>query len=371
MQGRIEEAEQLLAGYEELPEAAHALASLYLTRDETSVAAAVIHRRLNRSGATPCSPHRSSRSWSTSSSRRATSTAPRPRPSGSRRWRAIGASSHPGRGAFAAGKAAVRSRRRGPSDPLAAAVRVQRAGHDADAARPGSARPVVEAQPEVAVGDARTALAEFERLGAPRAGGRGGRVPARPGLAGRTGPKGLDLLTRREHGGARALGQGLTNAQIAARLFISTKTAGHHVSNVLSKLHLQNRTEAAGYAVRAGARSRPGNRECSRSFAPASRPRSHLTDEGGRCMAQQKSRSGKNALKWEISISVEAPHDGEPEAVYDVLSDLRTHVVWGGVPPTKKSGLLSIEAPTGEATVGTELYSTAATDGRGSPIARS
>ena len=50
LQGRIEEAERLLAGYEELPEAAHALASLYLTRDESTVAAAVIHRRLNRAG---------------------------------------------------------------------------------------------------------------------------------------------------------------------------------------------------------------------------------------------------------------------------------------------------------------------------------
>ena len=41
-----------------------------------------------------------------------------------------------------------------------------------------------------------------------------------------------------------------------------------------------------------------------------------------------------------------------------MLSDLRTHAVWGGVPPTKKSGLLSIEAPSGEATVGTEWTST-------------
>ncbi|HJR98462.1 MAG TPA: LuxR family transcriptional regulator, partial [Actinomycetota bacterium] len=48
VQGRLEEAEQLLAGYEELPEAAHALASLHLARHETAVAAALIHRRLNR-----------------------------------------------------------------------------------------------------------------------------------------------------------------------------------------------------------------------------------------------------------------------------------------------------------------------------------
>ena len=47
------------------------------------------------------------------------------------------------------------------------------------------------------------------------------------------------------------LGEGLTNAEIAARLYISTKTAGSHVSNLLAKLQLRSRQEAAAYAVRA------------------------------------------------------------------------------------------------------------------------
>lgn len=75
-------------------------------------------------------------------------------------------------------------------------------------------------------------------------------------------------------------------------------------------------------------------------------------------MAQQTGRSGKNALKREISISVEHRTTASSPAVYDVLSDLRTHAVWGGVPPAKKTGLLSIEAPAGEASVGTEFEST-------------
>ena len=54
-----------------------------------------------------------------------------------------------------------------------------------------------------------------------------------------------------------------------------------------------------------------------------------------------------------------------------MLSDLRTHAVWGGVPPTKKSGLLSIEAPSGGATVGTEWNSTGGDPWAGSPIGRS
>ena len=39
--------------------------------------------------------------------------------------------------------------------------------------------------------------------------------------------------------------QGLSNAAIAASLVISEKTAGHHVSHILAKLGVHNRTEAA------------------------------------------------------------------------------------------------------------------------------
>jgi len=57
-------------------------------------------------------------------------------------------------------------------------------------------------------------------------------------------------LTFRELEVLALLCQRLTDSEIAERLFISPKTAGHHVSNILSKLGVSNRREAAAIAVR-------------------------------------------------------------------------------------------------------------------------
>jgi DNA-binding CsgD family transcriptional regulator len=70
------------------------------------------------------------------------------------------------------------------------------------------------------------------------------------GVAGRTGPKLLGQLSKREIEVLRLLGEGLTNAEIAARLYISTKTVATHVGNVFAKLQLRNRAEAAAFAHR-------------------------------------------------------------------------------------------------------------------------
>ena len=59
-------------------------------------------------------------------------------------------------------------------------------------------------------------------------------------------------LSGRELEVAVLLADGLTNAQIAERLFIARKTAAVHVSNILAKLGMRSRTEIAAWAIRTG-----------------------------------------------------------------------------------------------------------------------
>ncbi len=59
-------------------------------------------------------------------------------------------------------------------------------------------------------------------------------------------------LTSREREVAALLAEGLTNSELARRLFISPKTAAVHVSNILMKLNMSSRAEVAAWAVRTG-----------------------------------------------------------------------------------------------------------------------
>ena len=74
-------------------------------------------------------------------------------------------------------------------------------------------------------------------------------IPAGPRIATRAHPLGL---TRREREVLGLICGGHTNAEIAARLFISAKTVDHHVSAVLAKLGAPTRNAAASQAVKLG-----------------------------------------------------------------------------------------------------------------------
>ena len=60
------------------------------------------------------------------------------------------------------------------------------------------------------------------------------------------------VLTQRERDILKLVGRGMSNQEIAAALFISERTARTHVSNILVKLQLSSRTQAALWAIRQG-----------------------------------------------------------------------------------------------------------------------
>lgn len=65
-------------------------------------------------------------------------------------------------------------------------------------------------------------------------------------------PAAPEELSRRELEVLRCLAKGQSNREIGEALFISEKTVKTHISNILSKLNLADRTQAAVYAIRRG-----------------------------------------------------------------------------------------------------------------------
>jgi DNA-binding NarL/FixJ family response regulator len=106
-----------------------------------------------------------------------------------------------------------------------------------------SARELAEAVRVVAAGDAllspsvtRRLIAEFARMGAPRG-------PSR---------KRLQDLTERETEVLALVARGLSNAEIAGRLVVAEQTVKTHVSRILMKLGLRDRTQAVVLAYETG-----------------------------------------------------------------------------------------------------------------------
>ncbi|SEG69474.1 DNA-binding response regulator, NarL/FixJ family, contains REC and HTH domains [Thermomonospora echinospora] len=118
-----------------------------------------------------------------------------------------------------------------------------RAGASGFLLKNSSARALADAVRVVAAGDAllspvvtRRLIAEFARLGGPRA-------PSRRRLEG---------LTERETEVLVLIAHGMSNAEIATRLVVVEQTVKTHVSNILAKLGLRDRTQAAIYAYETG-----------------------------------------------------------------------------------------------------------------------
>jgi DNA-binding CsgD family transcriptional regulator len=254
-QGRLEEADVLLRGYEDLPEAVQAMVALHLARGQVALAAARLHRRLNEIGrdnllAVPFLAQLAEVQMAQHDLRGAAETA--------EALTAIATRSGLAR-AEAEAELALGSVRAAVDDPKAARDHLDRSlglfvrlrmPHAAARAHLALAQALAGADRDTAVEEARQALRTFEDLGATHDADRVAAFLRSLGVAGRTGPKNLGELSKRELEVLRLLGEGLTNAEIAARLYISTKTVATHVGSIFAKLELRNRAEAAALANR-------------------------------------------------------------------------------------------------------------------------
>jgi DNA-binding NarL/FixJ family response regulator len=104
--------------------------------------------------------------------------------------------------------------------------------------------------PEVAIAEARAALDTFRRSEASRLEHEAVAVLRALGVREAEVTRTGGDLTKRESEVLTLIGDGLSNPEIAARLFVSRKTVEFHVSNVLAKLGFRSRAEAAAYVTR-------------------------------------------------------------------------------------------------------------------------
>jgi DNA-binding NarL/FixJ family response regulator/Tfp pilus assembly protein PilF len=252
-QGRLEEAAQLLAGQEQDPYAARPVARLHLIRRDVELAAAVLHRRLALTGEGIVQAPLLALLVEVEV---AAGRLEEARAVCARLDRIAGETRSPLARTLAQFSAGITCRAAGDDDATglleASLAGFAAAGllHEEARARLELAHALAETNPKVAVAEARTALERFEQLAAARDADEAANLLRRLGISARRWPKNLGALTKRETEVLTLLAEGLSNEQIAGRLFISPRTAEHHVSNILAKLGLTNRAEATAYAVR-------------------------------------------------------------------------------------------------------------------------
>jgi DNA-binding NarL/FixJ family response regulator len=256
-QGRLEEAEQLLVDVPIDAESAHPLAAIHLARNEADLAVDVLERGLARieadnAAAAPLLALLVDAHLATGNiadaSRAAQALATASGRHNSAYLKALAAMAR-GNLALATGSGDARACLRdavagfeGAELPLELA-RTRLALSNALAAE----------RPEIAIAEARAALAGFERLRAASHVHAAAAALRALGVRTTTSIRADGRLTSREAEVLELLGHGMSNPQIAERLFISRKTVEHHVANILAKLGMRSRSEVAAYAVRSAA----------------------------------------------------------------------------------------------------------------------
>jgi DNA-binding NarL/FixJ family response regulator len=258
-QGRTEEAEKLLSGLESEPAAFATVVRLHLERGEHELAEAMLHRR-------PDTPEALALRAELALAKGEPAEAARAAERLSEAARQLSRPDLEAAAALLTGRVAA-ARAEPDADRLAGAgAEAEHHLEDAVArfaaidfpleegrARLALARVQAAAGSPFALASARAARDVFERLGARKDADRAAGVLRDLGVAGRAVTRGeRDHLTAREREVLSLIAAGLSNAQIADRLVIAPKTAEHHVGNVLAKLGVRSRAEAAAHAVREG-----------------------------------------------------------------------------------------------------------------------
>ncbi len=254
-QGRFEEAEQLLHGLDGDPEAARPLAVTHLERGESDLAVGVLTRALNEIDPTSVA---AGPLWAAlvdahlaRGDHQAAAVAVD---------RLVGcANRHPGfylhaTAAMARGRLCLAETTGDPCGCLREALSgftKARAPMELAQAHFELARALATEQPDGALAEARAAFEGFQRLPAARQADAVGALMRSLGSRERPTQRTSGVLTKREAEVLELLGYGLTNPEIAVRLYISRKTVEHHVSRLLAKLGLRSRAEAAVYATKA------------------------------------------------------------------------------------------------------------------------
>jgi DNA-binding CsgD family transcriptional regulator len=256
-QGRVEEAEALLAMVDEPDSVALASATVRLARGEPGVAAGLLERR----AASLDDDHIDTPGTLALlvDAALAEGTAAVAAAASERLGRVAAAQGRKAAGALAGRAAAHVAAAGGRSDEAVAHLERALAGFadldlplEAARCRHELAQLLQADRPALAAEEATRALTAFRRLGAVADADATSLLLRQLGVATPPGPRSPGLLTAREQEVLHLVALGLSNPEIADRLHITRKTAAHHVSRVLTKLGLRNRTEAAAYAVREG-----------------------------------------------------------------------------------------------------------------------
>jgi DNA-binding CsgD family transcriptional regulator/tetratricopeptide (TPR) repeat protein len=251
-QGRIDEAVRLLEGHEGHPDAQRPLAELELARGHPTVAVALLERRIRQLGAggvqaaplLGCLVEAHIAAGDPSAARAAGEDLARLSDS-------YGGSVR-GLARLASGLCTAAEGGNAAPDLEMALDLLQRAGMPWEAARArlAIAESVGDRNPEFAVREAGLARAGFAAIGAQPGADRAAALLRRLGVRPAGGARTGGALSRREEEVARMVGLGMSNDQIAARLFLSQRTVESHVSSVLRKLGMASRVEIAAYAAR-------------------------------------------------------------------------------------------------------------------------